>query len=744
MNFAATVVLPLLMSAAPLTSATGAAIGAPRVREVKLARVGLATTPPTIDGRLDDAVWGEAPAFDDFVERSPVLRGAPVEHTAFRLLADNDALYVGVWCDDSQPAAVRGRTTERDAMALFDDDAVSVKIDPTRSRRALLGFVLNAAGGRMDYRALEDTVWQIEVDLVWEGAVARTDGGWTAELRIPWTTLGVDPASAPPVSGFDLTRDHSRLHATYDWALIAPPHQPIAASQLGALEGLPAVLARARPASSRATWALLPWALAGFDQPGGEDARFVGDAGLDVEADLGGGFAGTLTLNTDFAQVEVDDVTTNLDRFDLFLPEKRDFFLRDGDLFNFGESGWASLFHSRTVGLTAQDEATELPILAGVKVGGRTPGGLRLGALSVLTRPAHDVPWRLDSVLRVQQAFDNGSALGVMGTWRQPLEGDGGRNIAAGVDGTWSDEGDPLLVRTFLATTIDDPAPVAGDDIARDAVVDIAGHLDVRWRGELVRPRLGYAWFGPRLRPALGYFERTGIQNAYGELAVVPRLGALGIETLTLAATGAVVLTAPGSDLLDWSSEAGAQLDWEAGYWLGVFGGVGELTVEEDFTLGADHAVLAGVHRQDRVQIEAGTPTTEAVSAQVSVERRAFFGGGAWTLTGSFVARPGTWLRAQLDAQAAFIALPVPDAGDDAFVAPTMNLRLSSGLTRDLELAMFAGWSGLEDAVSLQARLRWTFAPGDDLFAVWELRLDDETGVASHHSFIAKVALRLP
>ena len=695
----------------------------------KVARAALAETPPVIDGRLDEPAWQAAPPFDDFVERSPALRGLPAERTTFRLLADGDALYVGIVCHDTQPATIRARTMQRDSTALFDDDAISVKIDPLRDRRTTYGFGMNAAGGRIDYRGINDGTWQIEVDLVWEGAADTHAEGWSAEFKIPWSSLGIDPSAPPAETGFEISRDQSRLHATYDWALLAPPHSPIAASQYGTLEGLRELLAKAAPAKARSTWAFLPWARAGFDDAPDSKLEAITNAGFDVEAELGAGFATTFTLNTDFAQVEVDDVTTNLDRFDLFLPEKRDFFLKDGDLFEFGESGWASLFHSRTIGLVAQDSATELPILAGVKLGGRTAGGLNLGALTVLTRPDEGVPWRLDSVLRLQQTFD-GSALGIMSTLRQPLEGESAHNLTLGIDGHVSPEGSPLLVRSFFATSIDRDE---GDDAE---TVDVAGHVDLRWRGELFRPRAGFAWFGPSFRSELGYFQRTGIMNPYAELVSVPRLGG-ALKTLGIFALADFTLSAPDADLLDWANQYGLQLDWDSGLWIGLFGGPGEVTVDA-FSLGG-HAVEAGVHGQSRIQLEGGTPSTEVISAYLSIEHREFFGGTAWLFGGSLVARPGTWLRITLDSSLALASLP---SGD--FDAPTLNLRLSSSLTTDLEFSAFGGWSGLEDLISIQSRLRWTFGHGHDLFAVWELRLDEETGIVQHHSFVAKVALRLP
>lgn len=708
-----------------------AAVSAAEADE-KVARAALADVPPIIDGRLDDAVWLNAPAHGGFVERTPRLRDKPAEDTTFRLLADGDALYVGITCFDSEPAAIRARTLQRDSDAIFDDDAVTVKIDPMRDGRTTLGFALNAAGGRMDYRGLNESTWQIEVDLVWDGAAMRTDLGWEAELRIPWAALGIDPTSPPTLTGLDISRDHSRRNATYDWALIVPPHQPIAASQYGLLQGLPELLAHAPTSSTRKTWALIPWALVGYEHAPGRAIEPLANAGLDIETELGNGFAATLTLNTDFAQVEVDDVVTNLGRFDLFIPEKRDFFLKDGDLFSFGEPGWATLFHSRTIGL-AQTEAgtTEVPIVAGAKVGGRTGGGIRLGALSVLTRPRAGLPWRLDSALRLQQAFRDGSAVGFMATHRQSLDAADERNVTFGLDSSWHAVGVPFVLDVFAAGSLDDQP-------GRTSAADAALFVHAQWRGEVFSPTLAYAYFGPQFRPALGYFERTGVHNLWTFDPVQVRIGAASLEKLELWAETDIYLDAPGAELLDWRQELGGLLSWDAGFWLRVSGKLAEETVDA-FAVAGRYEVAAGVHGRDAVRVGAGTPSTEVISLEVNSTYGEYFGGTIATLLGRLIARPGTWLRVQLTADASWVSLP---SGD--FSAPTVNLRLASGLTSDLELSGFVGWSGLASELSFQTRLRWSFAPGSDLFGVWELALDDDTGAAGVHSLIVKIALRWP
>ena len=110
--------------------------------------------PPTVDGRLDEPAWQSATAYSGFVERKPGLGATPPVATTFRILYDADALYVGVFCAEPDPTAITARTTTRDAWAIFADDAISLKLDPLHDERTTIGFVLNPAGARMDYRGV--------------------------------------------------------------------------------------------------------------------------------------------------------------------------------------------------------------------------------------------------------------------------------------------------------------------------------------------------------------------------------------------------------------------------------------------------------------------------------------------------------------------------------------------------------------------------------------------------------------
>ena len=186
-----------------------------------------------------------------------------------------------------------------------------------------------------------------EFDAGWQGQAKIVEDGWTAEFRIPWSVLGIDPSRPPTVLGWNISRDHARHVATYDWNVIIPPFTPIAASRYGHLtgfedlkklyaDGASASGAVARP--MRPEWVWIPYGIAGADRSDGT-TNLSPKAGLDGSVRWAGRWRAHWTLNTDFAQVDVDDQVINLTRYPLFLPDKRTFFQDDLEIFAFGRPG---------------------------------------------------------------------------------------------------------------------------------------------------------------------------------------------------------------------------------------------------------------------------------------------------------------------------------------------------------------------------------------------------------------------
>ena len=711
---------------------------------------------PRIDGRLDDDAWSAAPAFGGFLEREPRLRQKPTVDTTFRVLFDLHNLYVAVHCADDQPERIQGNIRSRDTFDMFHDDVISLKVDPTRDRRTTYGFALGAGGSRMDYQGIDEVEFRVEFDTIWEGAVARTADGWSAEFRVPWESLGVDRFAPPPVMGLNLTRDHARREATYDWSLIPPPFKPTASSQYGTLVGfetLPRRLAEAGEGSFK--YALVPYGLVGFsrDSEGGTrkmKTEPVYNAGLDASAEFGAGWRGQLTVNTDFAQVDLDNQVVNLTRYGLFLPEKRDFFLKDQDLFRFGLPEEAQLLHTRRIGLRGADA---VPIMGGLKTVGQASDWMRLGLIEVVTRPKAGEPWESHLVARGRAEVGRGSTVGLMMTHRQSFEDAADRNMVLGVDGAYRGVAAPILIESFGLMSItgaEAGAPEratggSGGGSVTGTLTDrpvAGGGVAATWRGELFRPSLSYTYLPPKLRADLGYFRRVGIHRWGTDLEVEPRIGRLGLEKLTLEAGGDVVTSARDvTELLEWATQGALSLAWDAGFEAGAEVEYRVEVVDQDFTVGRRTTIPEGTYEMLRAQLWAETPGHLPVSGEVGFTGRDFYGGRLLGVAAWLSARPSPLVR--MSVGAGYDDVRFADKRRD-FSSVVINSKVSFGFTRDLGLDLFVSWNRLEELLLGHSRLRWTWAPGSDVFLVYQAEADDDFTAERYQSLMLKATWRWP
>ena len=703
---------------------------------------------PTVDGALDEPLWRDCPRSEAFVERKPRLRAEPPVRTVFAVCYDQRALYIGIWLDDDHPDEILGLTRTRDSFTMFRDDAISVKLDPALDGRTTLGFVLNPAGARMDYRGIDESEFRVEFDTVWEGAAQTSASGWTAEMAIPWEALGIDPNNPPSEVGLNLSRDHPRRNATYDWALMVPPYSPISASRYGRLRGLDGL--RTSTGADIATqesgvWALTPHVSGGFRRSEGHTTE-VFNVGIDASG-LGGGWRGQLTANTDFAQVDLDDQVVNLTRFGLFLPEKRDFFLTDLEVFTFGTSGRAQLLHTRRIGLGPEGE--QLSILAGLKLVARPLDALRVGLLEVVTRPGDVAPWTSSLIARGVVELGGGSNVGVILSHRQSLDVEDDRNTAIGVDGAWRGKDIPILLTAFAMMSLtgadagDQPSATGGRSTTLDPDEPAPGAaFSVSWRDELVRPTLRYAWFHEGLRADLGFFRRADVHEVDASVTVEPRLGRAGIEKITIDLNGDLVATGAADDLLDYGASAAATLSWEAGYWLGIEGVFANKTVQSAFTVGEDTPVSEGAYDSASASIFFGTPGVYPVSFEVVGSWGQYFGGQLLSANAAVTARPAALIRIEAAGSWAWATF-----GDDSrpdFHSGVVNGRVTLGFTPDLGLSVFAGWNHIAGLAQLQSRLRFSYLPGSELYLVYQLDLDADNGSPQFQSVVLKATVHWP
>jgi hypothetical protein len=488
--------------------------------------------PPTVDGRLDDPSWALAPPLTGFVQREP-REGRPVsERTEVRVVYDDEALYVGAWMFDRDPSSIVVGQTLRDA-SLNDSDAIVVVLDTYRDRQN--GFVFGTTpagieydgqvagegqgGGRGGGRQQRGSAggFNLNWDGSWDVATTRDDGGWYAEMRIPFSTLRYG-GGGTQTWGLNIERRIRRNSEQSVWAPVPRQFDVYRVSMAGTLELV---------APARRTVTLSPYILAdGFKDytVAAPDAEYGQQVGGDAKIGLSQSLTLDLTVNTDFAQAEVDDQQVNLTRFSLFFPEKRAFFLENAGTFAVGAGRSAELFFSRRIGLSG---GREVPIHAGARLTGKV-GDFQLGVLNIQTGDVLDVdaetglmeelaPSNNFGVARVYRELGNRTQIGGIFVSRLNTSDTDDYNLTYGLDGRLG-IGEALTLDGWVGLT---DTPVAqGEADTRTGFKNgeygfAAGSRYVTRDWQVT---LGYRQIGADFNPEVGFVNRWAYRHVNGRV----------------------------------------------------------------------------------------------------------------------------------------------------------------------------------------------------------------------------------
>jgi hypothetical protein len=363
-----------------------------------------------LDGRLDEALWALATPVSDFTQVDPVEGGEPSERTEIRAVYDADALYLGAKLFDD-PEGILAYQRRRDA-GLGTDDRFMWILDTFKDGRTGYFFEINAAGLMGDGLMGSGGFFGVNKswDGIWEARVAVLDDGWSAEIRIPFSTLNFDPSAES--WGINFQRTIRRRNEEMRWrgwrrnqGLTSPVHA-------GELTGL-------RDLSQGLGLEVTPYAVQKWQTtPENEDpTSFPGDVGVDIGYSLTPSLRAALSVNTDFAEVEVDQRRVNLTRFPLRFPEQRDFFLEGSGVFSFASRSGPQPYFSRRIGL---QEGEPVPIHYGARLGGQA-GPYELGFIQVGTGAGGSVGSENFTVARVKRGLFEQSAVGALYTRRASI-----------------------------------------------------------------------------------------------------------------------------------------------------------------------------------------------------------------------------------------------------------------------------------------------------------------------------------
>ncbi|MEO5895553.1 MAG: carbohydrate binding family 9 domain-containing protein [Vicinamibacterales bacterium] len=494
-----------LPPAQPPLQVPGAA-PAHRGKSVTIVKVGKA---PLVDGILDEAAWQLAAPAEGFMQRDP-HEGAPsTETTSVRVVSDGKNLYFGVLCADSDPAGILSRELRRDA-ELANDDTFAIILDTFHDHRNGFLFRVNPQGAQFDALIADEgrhvnTTWDEE----WQVETRLDAQGWTAEIRIPLRAIRFAASDAGAAFGMDFERVIRRKNELSYWNSYDRNYTFQQLSQAGHLTGISGLAADSR-------LRIKPYAKTENSYRGITDRRnrLGGDIGLeDLKYTVTPALALDLTINTDFAQAEVDEVVANFDRVPVFFPERRDFFLEGAGQFEFGSvrgegDSEIKLYHSRRIGLS--DAGRAIPIVAGAKIAGKVGDKYTLGLLSVQTADTEDQQASNYAVMRLRRNIFSRSSVGVFTTNRQANSDN--YNRVAGVDTNLA------LLRHLTLTGIAARAFTSGTQGGQGFTAAGAG-----WTSDLLNAGLDFYRVDDNFKADLGFLERVGVTKYGPHVTVSPR-----------------------------------------------------------------------------------------------------------------------------------------------------------------------------------------------------------------------------
>jgi hypothetical protein len=661
---------------------------------------------PRLDGRLDEPSWLTADSITDLRQREPNEGRAASERTVIRVLADDEALYVGVRAFDRDAAHIRSSQLRRDA-DLTTDDNLTLLIDSFHDRRSAFLFRTNPNGAMWDAQLVGLESTNANWNGIWDVAVARDSAGWTAEFRIPLSTLRFE-SGAGAAFGFNVRRDIRRRNEEDLWQSWGRAQGLYQLLNEGDLVGF-GTLARARHLEVKPY--LLSRAVAPDRDVSAErigDGFVGGKAGVDAKAAVSPTLTADLTVNTDFAQVEADRQVINLTRFPLFFPEKREFFLESSGIFDFGTSQRAQIFYTRRVGLNANGDA--VPILGGVRLTGKQ-GPWSIGLLDARTGAGDDAN---NFVLRLRHDLLDRAFVGAIVADRSG-RGVDRHDVAGGVDVDL-----PLVVRGH---NLEPSFWLAGTRVPGVAGTATAWRAGTDYPNDLFDNFVSLYRIDAGFSPTLGFVRRTGIWETTGHIDYMPRPGILGIRRLDIQApipSWDIIADESGS-LARPTTWQTAELEWRLLGGSFQSGDEFELNVQRFMDAPADTfevfegvSALPGRYWWTRTEVQYQTSEGRPLSAGIVASSGKFYDGHGTELELTTTYRGGghVILGADLTRQEASLS-----AGH--FLALSAGSRIEYALTTRMDFLAFAQYNNESRRADFNLRFHWIPVIGDDVFVVW-------------------------
>ena len=712
--------------------------------------------PLRIDGRLDEEVYGTVPSIGGLIQTVP-NEGAPVsEKTEAWVMYDQDNIYLACRCWDSAPPEQwTANELRRDTNQLRQNDTFGVLLDTFHDRRNGFNFYTNALGAQADQWVTDEGNPNVDWNPVWFVRTGRFDGGWTVEMAIPLKSIRY-LSGENQTWGIQIRRAIRRknewAHLTFVPASTGGTNAIFRVSAAATLVGL-----NLPPASKNME--LKPYGISKLTTDKLKAPQITNDptatGGLDAKYGISANLTADLTVNTDFAQVEVDEQQVNLTRFALVFPEKRDFFLEGRGTFDFGKGSGSSggsaitvsngppqLFYTRRIGLRGSGRDTrEIPLRAGGRVTGKI-GQTSIAVMNMQT--GYESPAEIDSdfcappygnctpstnftVLRARRDILRRSTVGAMFTNRSASSTVASANQAYGVDGAFSFFQNVTASGFYSRST---SSNLEGDAASYQAKVE--------YGADRYGARFDYLNVGTNFNPEIGFVQRKGFGRTFASARFSPRtrdnkrvrryLFEAGIEYLQNKAgqlefrrqTGRFSTEFQNSDQLTFSMTGNYEL------------------VLRPFAIATGVTIPTGGYPFKNATASYAFGQQRPMSGTVALQAGNFYNGDITSLTISG-ARVALLKQFSLEPGLTINKVSLP-AGN--FTDKQVRTRVDYGFSPRMFLSALVQWSSSDQTFSGNYRFRWEYRPGSEIFVVYTDERDSALSgypALRNRAFVVKV-----
>jgi len=681
---------------------TRSAEGEATLRAVRL------EVPLLVDGVLDEAVYRTVRSVSDFIQQDPDEGELATEDTELWVLFDDDHVYVSARCWDSRPELIVANEMRRDNVGLYENDNFAVLLDTFHDGRNAFIFHINPLGGLFDAQLVDENLFNRDWNTVWEAKTGRFENGWTLEIAIPFKSLRYK-GGGPQVWGINARRI---VRSKNEFTHLTPIPASYGTQGLLKVSSAATLVGLETPQSSR-NLEVKPYVRGDLttnleaDPPFSNDID--GDVGFDVKYGVTRGVTFDFTYDTDFAQVEVDEQQVNLTRFNLFYPEKREFFLEGQGIFNFGiEGGRGTLppdnapvvFFSRQIGL---EESQAVPIVAGGRLSGRL-GPYSLGILQIRTddfAPAEALATDF-SVLRVKRDILERSNVGVILTRRAPQLNGGGENLVYGLD-TDLNLAQDLRVNAFWARS-DTPGLGSADQAYRTRFNFASDRYGLQLERMVVEDDFN---------PEIGFLSRENFERSFAQLRFSPRPGIWAIRKLSFLGSFDYITDTAGT-LETRIGKASALFDYENSDQMEITYTRDLEYLPEPFEIYTGIVLPVATYEFSDIRYRYKLGPQRRVSGDLFYQIGTFYDGDRTAL--GYRGRIELLTRLSLEPGLEFNWVNIAE-GD--FSTRLVTARVNYMMSPRLFLSALAQYNSAADSLETNIRLRWEYQPGSDLFVVY-------------------------